>query len=52
MEEEIFRCEVCERDFKNEDALRMHNSIKHSQNMKKEKVAKMDFRKIKNWFIF
>ncbi len=51
MEEEIFKCESCERDFKSEDALRMHNSSKHSQSLEKEKVAKVSPSKIKNWLI-
>ena len=51
MEEEKHRCENCERDFKSEDAIKMHNSAKHSQNIKEEKVAKVGVKKIKNWLI-
>ncbi len=51
MEEKIFPCKECERDFKSEDALRMHNSSKHSPNLEAEKVAKISPSKIKNWLI-
>lgn len=51
MKEEMFKCEKCERNFKSEDALRMHNSSKHSKKLKKEKTTKINLGKIKNWLI-
>jgi hypothetical protein len=51
MEETKVKCKNCERDFGSEDALKMHNSAKHSQNLEKERVAKVGVKKIKNWII-
>ncbi len=51
MEEKKFKCENCERDFKSEDALKMHNSSKHSQKLSEKKTTKKSSKKIKNWFI-
>lgn len=51
MEEKKFRCESCERDFKSEDALKMHNSSKHSNKLKEKKTHKKSSKKVKNWII-
>lgn len=54
MKEETFKCGKCEKEFKSEDALKMHKSAKHSENLEKlekEKPAKTSFRKMKNWII-
>ena len=45
------RCEICDRNFKNEEALIMHNRSKHAENMPKEKKP-LPVKKIRNWGIF
>ena len=50
MEEKI-RCEICNRNFNNEEALAMHNKAKHPENVLKEKKP-LPIRKIKNLGIF
>lgn len=49
---EEHKCEACNRNFKGKEALEMHNSAKHSQLVIKEKKAKINFKKIKNYGIF
>lgn len=51
MEEEKLKCEECDRKFNSKEAINMHNSAKHSSNLKKEKVAKTSYKKIRNWII-
>ena len=54
MKEEIFKCEICDRDFKSKEALEMHNSTKHSERKKEEsskKIQKTNYKKIRNWAI-
>ncbi len=46
------RCEICDRNFKNEEALEMHNAAKHEANNKKESKPKLNIKKLKNWSIF
>ncbi|MBI2042824.1 hypothetical protein HYT25_00355 [Candidatus Pacearchaeota archaeon] len=50
MEETRIKCSECERDFGNEDALKMHNAAKHSSRLKKEKTT-INYKKIRNWTI-
>lgn len=54
-EEKTYRCEKCNRDFKTAEALRMHNSTKHSSSMKeetkKEKTKSINYKKLRNWTI-
>jgi hypothetical protein len=47
---EEFRCENCDRSFKDEEGFNMHNSAKHP-NLEK-KMAKINYKKIRNWSIF
>ncbi|MCH7568003.1 MAG: hypothetical protein IIA87_01145 [Nanoarchaeota archaeon] len=44
------RCEICDRNFKNEEALEMHNKAKHSSPEKKERKPIIT-KKIRNWTI-
>ena len=48
------RCEICNRNFKDEEGLNMHNSAKHSTSEKKSarKTIKLNTKKIKNYGIF
>ena len=47
------RCEICNRNFKNEEALEMHNKAKHSSSNEEKKERKpLPIKKIKNWGIF
>ena len=47
------RCELCDRNFKNEEALEMHNAAKHNvSDPKKESKSKINIKKLKNWSIF
>jgi len=46
------RCEICNRNFKDEEGFDMHNSAKHPKPAKKEKSIKLNPKKIKNWGIF
>lgn len=50
MEEKI-RCEICDRNFDNEEALAMHNKAKHPENVPKEK-KQLPIKKIKRGSIF
>jgi len=50
--EKQFRCDICDRIFKEEKSLEMHNSTKHSSNIKEEKTGKTDYKKIRNWGVF
>jgi len=50
MAEEI-RCEACDRTFGDPEALAMHNSAKHPENVTKEKKP-LPKKKIKRWVIF
>jgi len=47
-------CDICDRNFKNEEGLEMHNKAKHSENVPKEKKKKnpADAKKMRNWAIF
>lgn len=49
--EEITRCEICNREFKDAESLAMHNKSKHPEKIPKEKRP-FQFRKIRNWGIF
>lgn len=51
MEEEKFRCKDCERDFKSEEALKMHNSSKHSHKLSEKKATKKSSKKVRNGLI-
>ena len=44
------RCEICNRNFKNEEGLEMHNKAKHSSPEKKERKPIIT-KKIRNWTI-
>ena len=44
------RCDICNRNFKNEEALSMHNQAKHSANSPKESNP-LPIKKIRNWGI-
>ena len=44
------KCEICNRIFKDEESLKMHNSAKHSKPEKKS--SKINPKKIRNWGIF
>lgn len=47
------RCEICERNFKDEEGLEMHNSAKHSESKtEKKKIKKINIKKIKSWAIW
>ena len=47
------RCEICERNFKDEEGLAMHNSAKHSESKtEKKKAKKVNIKKIKSWVIW
>jgi len=48
------RCEICNRNFKNEEALGMHNHAKHdtSSNEEKKERKPLPIKKIRNWGIF
>ncbi len=46
------KCEACDRNFKNEEALAAHNSAKHVEPKKQENISKFNFKKIRNWSIF
>ena len=46
------RCEDCNRNFKDEEGLEMHNSAKHSKPESKKKTLKINPKKIRNWGIF
>ena len=56
MIEEIFKCEACDRGFKNQESLEMHNKAKHSEKIPKEKKPgenkQFPVKKIRNWVIF
>jgi|SRR3989344_2280400 len=52
------KCEICDRNFKNEDGLAMHNLAKHLENVKKDKPFiyningdSSSIKKIRNWGI-
>ncbi len=51
------RCEICDRNFKDEDGLAMHNNAKHSMglnesnNLNKKEGISLQFKKIRNWCI-
>lgn len=47
---EKYKCEICDRIFKNKEGLNMHNSAKHSKPEKK--TSKINHKKIRNWGIF
>ena len=47
---EEHKCEICNRNFKNEEGLHMHNSAKHPKPEKKS--LKINTKKIRNWGIF
>jgi len=44
-------CDICDRNFKNEEALEMHNKAIHASPEKKEQ-KKLPVKKIRNWTIF
>ena len=44
------RCEICNRNFKDEESLISHNSVKHPKSEKK--VLRIKYKKIRNWAIF
>jgi len=44
-------CDICDRNFKNEEALEMHNRAKHASPEKKESKP-LPMKKIRNWGIF
>jgi len=44
-------CDICDRNFKNEEALEMHNKSKHETSPEKPKKS-INFKKIRNWAIF
>ena len=44
-------CDICDRNFKNEEALEMHNRAKHASPEKK-KSKPLPIKKIRNWGIF
>ncbi|MEM3067360.1 MAG: hypothetical protein QXX91_01750 [Thermoplasmata archaeon] len=48
---EQFRCEICNRNFINKEALDMHNNSKH-YNKSSPYVSHTNKRKIRNWIIF
>ena len=48
---EKFRCEICERNFKDTEGLAMHNKAKHPENILKEGKP-LPIRKIKKWSFF
>jgi len=43
------RCEICNRNFKSEESLANHNSIKHPKPKKKQ--SKVNYKKIRNWSV-
>ena len=45
------RCEICQRDFKNQEALDMHNQAKHASSKSKERKS-ISTKKVRGWFIF
>ncbi len=48
------RCEICERNFKDQNGLDMHNKAKHSTEVKKESKKvdrKKNYKKIRKWVI-
>lgn len=46
------RCEICDRNFKNEEGLAMHNSSKHNANIQiKKEGTSSQYGKIKKWGI-
>ena len=49
--EEKFRCEQCNRDFKDAEGLNSHNSAKHPELIEKPKKP-FPVKKIRNWAIF
>jgi len=44
------RCEICDREFNDADALAMHNKAKHSETVPKERKP-VPVKKIRNWAI-
>ena len=42
------KCEICDRNFKNEDGLAMHNTAKHSDDMQKNKSNAQNKSEIKH----
>lgn len=51
MEEEKFKCGICNKTFSSQESLEQHNSAKHSESIKKEKKP-INKKKIRNWTIF
>lgn len=49
--DEKFRCESCDREFKDADGLAAHNKAKHPEKIPKEKKP-LPIKKIRNWAIF
>ncbi len=49
---EKIRCEICDRNFKDQEALDMHNAAKHSNLQTEQKIPKTNYKKIRNWGIF
>lgn len=45
------RCEICDRTFKDEEGLVMHNKAKHPEKIPKERKS-LPVKKIRNWGIF
>ncbi|MEK6929031.1 MAG: hypothetical protein AABW65_03725 [Nanoarchaeota archaeon] len=45
------RCELCNRDFKNEEGLMQHNSDKHSSKINSEPINKLNYKKVKKYII-